>query len=163
MTKPKDLNSLSGVVGRAIELVGAQAVADALGEKSTSWVYKLADGDNDEVQLKNIKDALAIDRVCLSKDKGAPYLAFHARQLGVSGGAERRIEDDVLLLTESTGQVAKKLRQARSSNSPKGRRISPCEARDLHNEVQEVREACDKTDAAINVASDPRPHAVAAE
>lgn len=162
MTKPRDLDSLSCVIGRAIELIGAGAVAQAIGGKSNSFVYQAADPDN-PTTISDINVLIEIDRACVRSAKTAPCLAFLAKKIGFTEEDEREIEDDVLLLTERTGRVAKRLRDARDPNSPDGPEISACEARQLKEGTQEVREACDRIDASVVVASTSRLRTVATE
>jgi len=149
MTKPRDFNSLSGVVGRAMDLITAQGVADVI-RKSTSWIYKVADPDNDDANITHADTLIAIDKACWKKGLPRPFRAYYDKQFADESGLTYDLDDAVLRLSELMGKLSGSHRKARDPDGPAGTHYSACERREVDALIQEVHEKLEQFASSVH-------------
>lgn len=131
--RPRRPLSLSTACARARDLVGAEALAEAIG-RSISIVNAWCDPERNN--LPSLRQALEVDRLCMSAAGQRPVTETLVALTSVAPVTNRPPVHLVLRLTSEVGDIASALDEALSDS-----RISPTEADRLSREIAEARAA----------------------
>lgn len=148
MTLQRERNPLdpTSAVARAIELIGADAVADAV-DRSPNTVRMWADPERDESPRHAL--SLLIDAACLRLTDEAPFAALYDRHREACAQTQEDPLSAGIRANESIGALLREVSEAVSSTSESGRRISNNERARLMRRLAEATDELGRMQRAL--------------
>ena len=124
MPKIRTPLTIEAGLDRAVGLMTAECVAQAIG-KSVGLVRKFADPD-EEANNVQLRQAIAIDRACMTENGEAPLLAVYQRLIDGCDApdSEEPIHELLLTLHVTAGRLTERLQAATAPGGPGGERMS---------------------------------------
>lgn len=148
--KPRRPGSFARAIVEAIDMVGAQAIADAC-EVSTSYVHQWAQDDNP--RLPNVRQAYDLDAFMKVEKGYTPLFGVTAHRLARINAprATMSLDDAMLEAVTGLGHLAESIKEAKAPTGRGGHRMTNCEKSEIADKVSLLERKIDQIKASLDV------------
>lgn len=148
--QPRDPDTLESVVQEMLEVLGRQRMMAVTGLSKT-MIYNAANPDMSH--RLEIKHLVKLDRVCAQHDSVTPFTTWVRRQVDKDEPDDAEngcVFAAALSLSEAVGVLSGAVRDAKSADSPGGRRIVRREALAIKDLSKKTRTVLDLIDRVVD-------------